>query len=177
VLGDRAGIDAAGDREPHAVLLERLQRELVGASTDRLNEAQSLRARQEVVAPEPRDHQHVGLADPLLERGAVAHLEALDAGRERQEALAQPIGNMRKTDGQLVLGREHGDTSQFVGYADGARQRAECWLAASTRIVRVGTHLGDVVKESDYPLPGRCWGNNRRGAAIWIWSKVTVQRS
>ena len=74
-------------------------------------------------------------------------------------------------------GREHGDTSQFVGYADGARQRAECWLAASTRIVRVGTHLGNVVKESDYPLPSRCWGNNRRGAAIWIWSKVTVQRS
>jgi adenylate cyclase len=42
---------------------------------------------------------------------------------------------------------------------------------------RVGIHLGDVVEESDYPLPGRCWGNNRRGAAIWIWSKVTVQRS
>ena len=38
---------------------------------------------------------------------------------------------------------------------------------------RVGIHLGDVVEESDYPLPGRCWGNNRRGAAIWIWSKVT----
>ena len=105
VLGDRAGIDAAGAREPHAVLLERLARELVGAGTDRLDEAQPLRARQEIVAPEPRDHQHVGLADPLLERGAVAHLEALDAGRERQEALAQPIGNMRKTDRQLVLGR------------------------------------------------------------------------
>jgi adenylate cyclase len=41
---------------------------------------------------------------------------------------------------------------------------------------RVGIHLGDVVEESDYPLPGRCWGNNRRGAAIWIWSKVTQQR-
>ena len=105
VLGDRAGIDAAGAREPHAMLPERLTRELIGAGTDRLDEAQPLRARQEVVAPEPRDHQHVGLADPLLEGGAVAHLEALDAGRERQEALAQPIGNMRKTDRQLVLGR------------------------------------------------------------------------
>ena len=53
------------------------------------------------------------------------------------------------------------------------RQRAECWPAAGTRIVRVGTHLGNVVKESDYPLPSRCWGSNRRGTATWIWSKVT----
>ena len=98
------GIDAAGASEPHAVLLERLARELVGAGTDRLEETQPLRARQEIVTPEPRDHQHVGLAYPLLERGAVAHLEALDAGRECQEALAQPIGNMRKTDRQLALG-------------------------------------------------------------------------
>jgi hypothetical protein len=125
VLGDRAGIDATGAREPHAVLLERLARELVGAGADRLDEAQPLRARQEIVAPEPRDHQHVGLADPLLERGAVAHLEALDAGRERQEALAQPIGNMRKTDRQPVLGREHEVTSEFVGYADDSAQDNE----------------------------------------------------
>src|SRR5436190_8283226 len=89
---------------------------------DRLDEAQPLGARQEIVAPEPRDHQHVGLAYPLLERGAVAHLEALDAGRERQEALAQAIGNMRKTDRQLVLGREHEVTSEFVGYADDPAQ-------------------------------------------------------
>ena len=39
------------------------------------------------------------------------------------------------------------------------------------------THLGDVVKESDYPLPGRCWGNNRRGAVTWIWSKVDPKRT
>jgi hypothetical protein len=57
-----------------------------------------LRARQEIVAPQHRNHQHVGLADPLLERGAVTHLEALDGGRERQEALTQPIGNMRKAN-------------------------------------------------------------------------------
>src|SRR5262249_7458989 len=116
VLGDRAGIDAAGAREPHAVLLERLARELVGAGTDRLDEAQPRRARQEVVAPEPRDHQHVGLADPLLERGAVAHLEAIDTGRACQEALAQPISDMRKADRQLVLRREHEVTSELVGY-------------------------------------------------------------
>jgi hypothetical protein len=37
---------------------------------------------------------------------APSRVEALDAGRERQEALAEPIGNMRKTDSQLVLGRD-----------------------------------------------------------------------
>jgi hypothetical protein len=74
-------------------------------ATDRLDEAQPLRARQEVVAPEPRDHQHIGLADPLLEHGAVAHLKALDSYREREETLAQPIGNMGKTDRQMALGR------------------------------------------------------------------------
>ena len=125
VLGDRAGINAAGAREPHVVLLEQLARELVGAGTDRLDETQPLRARQEIVAPEARDHQHVGLADPLLERGAVAHLEALDAGRERQEALAQPIGNMRKANRQLVLGREHEVTPEFVGYADNSADRLD----------------------------------------------------
>ncbi len=71
VFRDRAGIDAAGARQPHAVLRERLARKLVGAGADRLDEAQPFRSRQEVVAPEPRDHQHVGLGDPLPERGAV----------------------------------------------------------------------------------------------------------
>jgi hypothetical protein len=81
---------------------------------------------------QPRDHQHVGLTDPLLERGAVAHLEAFDAGRERKEALAQPIGNMRKTDRQLVLGREHEVTFgiRWLCRRFSARQRAECWLVA-----------------------------------------------
>jgi hypothetical protein len=112
-----------------AVLPERLTRELIGAGTDRLDETQPLRARQKIVTPEPRDHQHVGLADPLLERGGVAHLEALDAGRERQEALAQPIGNMRKTDRQLVLGRKHEVTSEFVGYANDSAQTTSRMLA------------------------------------------------
>jgi hypothetical protein len=102
-------------------------------------------------APEPRDHQHVGVAYPLLERRAVAHLEALNAGPERQEALAQPIGNMRKTDRQLVLGREHGVTSEFVGYADDSTQDNEpnAGLPPKRRIkFQVGNHLGVVVKES-----------------------------
>jgi hypothetical protein len=111
-----------------------------------------LRAQQEL-RESPEITSTSDLAYPLLKRGAVAHLEALDAGRERQETLAQAIGNTRKTDGQLVLGREHGDTSQFVGYADGARQRAECWLAASTRIVRVGTHLATSSRRATIRYP------------------------
>ena len=59
MLGDRAGIDTPGAREPHAVLLERLARDLVGAGADRLDEAQPLRTQQDIVAPEPRDHQHI----------------------------------------------------------------------------------------------------------------------
>jgi hypothetical protein len=67
--------------------LARLARELVGAGADRLDEAQPLRLRQEIVPPQAGDHQHVGLADPLLQRGSVAHLEAVDAGAACQEAL------------------------------------------------------------------------------------------
>jgi hypothetical protein len=107
VLGDRAGIDAAGARQPHAVLAKRLARELIGAGADRLDEAKPLGVRQEIVAPQAGDHQHVGLADPLRQHGAVAHLEAGDAGAEGDEALLQLIGHMREADRQLVLGREH----------------------------------------------------------------------
>jgi hypothetical protein len=150
VLGDRAGIDAAGAREPHPVLLERLTRKLIGAGTDRLDEAQPFRPRQEIVAPEPRDHQHVGLP---LERGAIAHLEALDAGRDPQEALAQPIGNMRKTDCQLILGRKHKVTSEFVSYdamsavqvllrAEGTRAHITARLTRNAHMACFGTNLG-----------------------------------
>jgi hypothetical protein len=59
---------------------------------------------------------------------------------------------MRKTDRQLVLGREHEVTSDFVGYADDSAQEAECWLAAGTRIApgrhsrrRQGGLMGDGV--------------------------------
>ena len=81
---------------------------------------------------------------------------------------------MHKTDRQLVLGRKHEVTPEFVGYADDSAQDNEPNAGLPPeRVVRVGTHLGIVVKKSEYPLPGRCWGNNRRGAATWIWSKVT----
>ena len=135
------------------MLLERLARELVGAGTDRLDEAQPLRARQEIVAPEPRDHQHVGVTDPLLERGAVAHVEALDAGRELKEALAQPIGDMRETDRQLALDgsmRHLGIRWLCRGFTQDNEPNAG--LPSKRRIeFQVGIHLGDVVKESDGP--------------------------
>jgi hypothetical protein len=99
---------------------------------------------KEFVAPEPRDHRHVGLADPLLEFVAVAHLEALDAGRERQEALAQPIGNMGKTDRQLFLGREHeSPRNSLVTQHSAQGNEPNAGLPPKRRIkFRVGTHLG-----------------------------------
>jgi hypothetical protein len=154
------------------VLLERLARELVNAGTD----AAASRAARDRCARAPRS--------PARRR----HQSAARARRRRaprssrcrsqlKEALAQPIGDMRKTDGQLVLGREHASPrNSLVMQTIQRRQRAECWLAAGMRIVRVGTRLGNVVKESDYPLPSRCWGSNRRGTATWIWSKVTQHR-
>jgi len=38
---------------------------------------------------------------------SVAHLEALDAGRELQEALAQPIGKVRVSGGCCALEPDH----------------------------------------------------------------------
>ena len=78
-------VGSAGAREPHVVLLEPLARELVGTGTDRLDETQPLRARQEILAPEPRDHQHVGLAYPLL-----------SAAPSRTSKLSMPVASARK---------------------------------------------------------------------------------
>ena len=94
----------------------------------------------------------------------------------RQEALVQPIGDMRKTDGQIGpwTGAWRHPRNSLVMQTIWRKTTSRNGLPPKRRIkFRVGTHLGDVVKESDYPLPGRCWGNSRRGAATWIWSKVT----
>jgi hypothetical protein len=100
----------------------------------------------------PEITQYVGLAYPLLERGGVAHLNALDAGPERKEALAQPIGNMRKTDRQLILGRKHKVSSEFVSYdamsavrvllrAEGTRAHITARLTRNAHMACFGTNL------------------------------------
>jgi hypothetical protein len=85
VLADRAGIDAAGAREPHALLLERLAGELVGAGTDRLDETQPLRARQQVVAPEPE-----------ITSTSASPIRCSSAAPSRTSKLSIPVASVRK---------------------------------------------------------------------------------
>jgi hypothetical protein len=53
-------------------------------------------SRQQIVSPQARDHQHIGIADALLQRGGIAYFEAVDAGVERQEALMQLVSPWAK---------------------------------------------------------------------------------
>ena len=99
---------------------------------------------------------------------------ALDAGRERQEAIAQPIGNMRKTDRQLVLGRKHEVTSEFVGYANDSAQTTSRMLACRRDEDSPGRHSSGQRRQGErLPATQSLLGNNRRGTATWIWSKVS----
>ena len=71
----------------------------------------------------------------------------------RKEALAQPIGNMRKTDRQLILGRKHKVSSEFVSYdamsavrvllrAEGTRAHMTARLTRNAHMACFGTNLG-----------------------------------
>jgi hypothetical protein len=66
----------------------------------------------------------------------------------RQEALAQPIGDMRKTDRQLVLGREHEVTSKFVMSWKPMRQRRLRQIKARTLRQHRSSLLGSVPKKN-----------------------------
>jgi hypothetical protein len=80
VLGDRAGIDAAGAREPHAVLLERLARELVGAGKRGrfARGKRSLRQRPEITSTS---------ASPI---------RCSSAALSRTSKLSMPVASLRK---------------------------------------------------------------------------------
>src|SRR3984893_12772695 len=68
----------------------------------------SLPARpRKAVLPQPRDHQHVGLAHPVLQTLEIANGDAVDAGIEGRKPLMQLIGCMSETDRELVVGRKH----------------------------------------------------------------------
>src|SRR5262249_46551943 len=98
MLGDRAPIDALGAGKPDAAALPQGLRILVGARAGGLDEAEPRRPRQELVAPETRDHHHIGLADPPLELFRGTDPEARDAGTPDEEALLQAIGDMGEAD-------------------------------------------------------------------------------
>jgi len=53
-------------------------------------------------------------ASPVRCSSAAPSRTALDAGRERKEAIARPIGNMRRTDRKVILGRKHEVTSELL---------------------------------------------------------------
>ena len=107
VFGNGVDIDALRAGEADAALLEHCTVELIGAGTDRLNEAQLRRARRQLVAPKAGDHQHVGFADPGIELVVRGDAEVPDRQLAQCEALLQLIGDMREADGEIALGREH----------------------------------------------------------------------
>src|SRR5205807_5847836 len=65
---DLAVVDAACAGKADAALGQLCARELVGAGADRLDEAELLGTVENAVMPQPGDHQHIGLAYPLLDR-------------------------------------------------------------------------------------------------------------
>ena len=107
VLGDGASIDTAGAGEADLAARELFARELVGAGADRLDEAQPRRAVEKGVVPQAGDHQHVGLADAGCECFGIAHRKTPDAGAERGKPLVEAVGDMRETDDELILRRDH----------------------------------------------------------------------
>jgi len=60
--------------------------------------------------PEPGDHQHVRLADAAVELGTVANLKARVPGLPGGKTLLQSIGDVGKTDHNLVVGGKHDRT-------------------------------------------------------------------
>ncbi len=107
MLRDRAVVDTARAGKADAALLQFFERKLVGAGANRLNEAKLARAVEKAVVPQPRDHQHVGLAHPVLQGLGIANGKAVDAGIEGRKPLMQLIGDMGKADRELVVGRKH----------------------------------------------------------------------
>src|SRR5581483_4507361 len=107
VLGHSVDVDALRTGEPNAATIEHGAIELIGAGADGLNEMQLARALGELVAPQPRNHQHVGLTDARLELFARGHAEAFDRQLAQHEALLQLVGDVSKADGELALRGKH----------------------------------------------------------------------
>src|SRR4030095_10668876 len=107
MLGYSPCIAAARAGEPYAARLELPTIELIGAGADCLNETKALRALEQGVAPEARDHHHVSFADPALELVQRSNFEAVDRHLPMPKLRLQLIGSVGKTDRQALLGRKH----------------------------------------------------------------------
>src|SRR5256885_6968233 len=114
MLRDRALVGALGARQADAALPEGCAVVLVDAGTDRLDEAQSGGAADQLVAPETGYDQHVRVDDPRHQRVEAAHLEAFDARAAQRKTLAHAIGDMGKADFQMLAAGKRG-----CGHAEG----------------------------------------------------------
>src|SRR5215831_11811973 len=61
-----------------------------------------------MVLPEPRDHEHVRVADSFLQGLEITDGKAGDSGIEGREPLVQPVSDMGKADRKFIVGRKHG---------------------------------------------------------------------
>jgi hypothetical protein len=57
--------------------------------------------------PQPRNHQHIGLAHPVLQGLEITNGTAIDAGIEGRKPLMQLIGDMGEADRELLVGWKH----------------------------------------------------------------------
>ena len=98
------------------------------------------RARDEVVLPHARDHDDIGLADPLLQIVVVPDLEVADAGFAQVEARLHLVGGVCETDGQILLwpetcvlpSRRHDAVHQKRSGRKGCRSTVVGWPVASS---------------------------------------------
>jgi hypothetical protein len=104
VLRSGAVADTARAGEANGALCQFFERKLISAGADRLDKAEFLRALKKAVMPQPRDHEHVGLADPILQGPGIANGEAIDTAVEGRKPLMQPIGDVGEADRKLFIG-------------------------------------------------------------------------
>ena len=106
MLRDRLLVGALRAGKTHPCRPDGFPRELVGARADRLNEAQTLGPREELVAPQPRHHEHIRLGNPPREAVEVAHLEVTERRAAPRIFVREPIGRVREADRQGLRVRQ-----------------------------------------------------------------------
>src|SRR5215472_2407013 len=107
MLGYGACVDTATARKPDAALGQRRARELIRARADRLDIFEQLGVLDQAVVPQSRHHQDVCLANPAIERDAIANFETPDVGMAENETVLQLVGDVGKADGHVILGGKH----------------------------------------------------------------------
>src|SRR5262245_6772249 len=104
MLRDGAVVDAVRAGKANAALRQLFAWELVSAGADRLYEAELFHAVEKAVLPQPGDHEHVGLAHPVLQGLGIADGKALNAGVKGRKPFMQPIGDVGEANRKLIVG-------------------------------------------------------------------------